>query len=122
MSGRTLNTSGIENELATSRFFDHKRQQKTAEKKRTGVQASTRSGEQVNRRTGVRKKELISEKTTRVPFNIFFEHNAKIDWYVNKMKKAGNKSYNKSLFVRELLDKFFEREKRNGRMNDYVNR
>lgn len=119
MSGRQLNVGSIENELNESKFFAHKREQNKSKNLRTGEQVSSHSPAQVSKRTGEQEKVPISERTTRASFNIFFEHEAYIDWYIAEKKRTGKKSYNRSQFMRELLDKFFEREKRSGRMKNF---
>ena len=106
-----INTN-LTNELEGSKWFEHK-------KRRTGVQENSNTPEQVNKRTGEREKKMISEMTTRKPFNIFEEHDAKIDWYVAQKKRSGKTSYNRSQLIRDLLDKFFEKEKRSGRMKNF---
>jgi hypothetical protein len=116
---RTLNVGNLANELEQSKYFEHKKEQNLEDNKRTGEHLNSSTPEQVNGRTGERNKELISEKTGRVSFNIFIEQELQIEWYVGEKKRSGKKSYNKSSFMRELLDKFFDREKRAGRMQHY---
>ncbi len=120
MTKRTLDVGSIANDLENSKYFEHRKEQKTAEEKRTGEQVNSYTPVQVNSDTGEQAKDLISEKTTRKPFNIFKEHDAQIDWYVNQKKRSGKTSYSRSEFMRELLDKFFKREKRLGNMKNYA--
>ena len=120
MTKRTLDVGNLANDLEGSKFFAHHKEQKSAEKKRTGEQVDSRTPVQANSSTGERAKDLISEKTIRKPFNIFKEHDAQIDWYVNQKKRSGKTAYSRSEFVRELLEKFFKREKRLGNMKTFA--
>lgn len=119
MTKKTLNISNLANELEGSKFFAHKRGENQTEQLRTGVQVNSNTPEQANKRTHERDKDLIGDKTVRKPFNIFEEHDARIDWYVAQKKRSGNGSYNRSELVRDLLDKFFEREKKRGKMKGF---
>lgn len=120
MTKRTLDIGNLANDLESSKYFEHRKQQKSDEKKRTGEQMDSRTPVLVNSNAGEQTKNLISEKTVRKPFNIFKEQDAQIDWYVNQKKRSGKTAYSRSEFMRELLDKFFKREKRLGNMNNFA--
>jgi hypothetical protein len=119
MTKKTLNIGNLANELEQSKFFEHKKEQHLEESVRTGVRMNSSTGVQAYGRTAVRGKDFVTEKTTRLPFNIFEAHDMQIDWYVAEKKRSGKKYYNRSMLIRELLDKFFDREKRAGRMENF---